>query len=169
MDTSSSFPSYDYPWQATFAMISLRLRHELRSVTNVSVTSQKQTPKKLTAEATFMICIIFIFLIFAAIGTTITVYDSHYKPQKKRRSSDGDIDVKKHNNSRREKTSTKNSAVWVEKFKTFFNCFCIYTNGRSLLRTVSNEEDFLWLCGIRVIGTIATVAIHVFVSYSLSL
>ncbi|GFX99273.1 transposable element Tcb2 transposase [Trichonephila clavipes] len=42
-------------------------------------------------------------------GTAATVYNSYYKPHKKRRSSDGEIDIKKHSNSHREKTSTKNS------------------------------------------------------------
>ncbi|GFR04703.1 hypothetical protein TNCT_139721 [Trichonephila clavata] len=82
---------------------------ELHSLANVSMPYQEYAPKKLTMEAKFMIFIISIFLIFTAIGTTITLYESCNKPYKKRRSSDGEIKVKKHNHSHRGKTSNENS------------------------------------------------------------
>ncbi|GFU76441.1 hypothetical protein TNCV_4172771 [Trichonephila clavipes] len=54
MDTSPNFSSYDYPWQATLAKISLRLKYEFHALSNVSVVSQQHVPKKLTAEAKYM-------------------------------------------------------------------------------------------------------------------
>ncbi|GFY63437.1 nose resistant to fluoxetine protein 6, partial [Trichonephila inaurata madagascariensis] len=169
MDTSSNFPSYDYPWQATLAKISLRLKYEIHALSNVSVVSQQHVPKKLTAEAKYMIFIISIFLILAAIGTTITAYDNYYKPKKKRRSSDGEINVKKHIHSDKGKTSNESSEVWFEKLKAFFSCFCIYANGRRLLKTASKEEDFLWLHGLRFLGSFFSIAAHVTIYYILSL
>ncbi|GFQ71855.1 nose resistant to fluoxetine protein 6 [Trichonephila clavata] len=168
MDASLNFPN-DHPWQATFIGISIHLKHELHALKNVSATYKEHAPKKLTMEAKCMIFIISIFLILTAIGTTITLYDSYYKPNKKRRSSDGEINVKKHNHSHRGKTSNENSEVWLKNFKVFFNCFCIYTNGRKIFKTDSNEEDFLWIHGVKFCGTILTIIIHVSMAYMVSL
>ncbi|GFU76432.1 hypothetical protein TNCV_4172681 [Trichonephila clavipes] len=83
MDTCSRIPSYDYPWQATFPKIMIHLKYEIKALTNLSITSHQHAPKKLTDEAKFMIFIISIFLILAAIGTVITAYDSYYRTKKK--------------------------------------------------------------------------------------
>ncbi|GFQ93052.1 nose resistant to fluoxetine protein 6, partial [Trichonephila clavata] len=151
---------------------------ELYSLTNLTVTSPQHAPKKLTDEAIFMIFIISIFLILAAIGTTITAYDNYYEPHKKRRrSSDGEFDHKTPINSHREKTLIENSGgkkgfseeLYYIKLKPFFNCFCIYTNGKRILSTVSNDGEFVWLHGIRIIGNIWITAIHVGLFYFNSL
>ncbi|GFY58014.1 nose resistant to fluoxetine protein 6 [Trichonephila inaurata madagascariensis] len=156
----------DHHWQATFVGISIHLKHELQAHTNVSVTYQEHAPKKLTTEAKFMIFIISIFLILAAIGTTITAYDNYYRPKKKRRSSDGEINVKKNIHSHTGKTSNEAS---FKNFRSFFNCFCIYTNGRRIFRSDCNEEDFSWLHGLKFLGTILTIVIHVNMAYFVSL
>ncbi|GFX49943.1 nose resistant to fluoxetine protein 6 [Trichonephila clavipes] len=170
MDTCSRIPSYDYPWQATFPKIMIHLKYEIKALTNLSITSHQHAPKKLTDEAKFMIFIISIFLILAAIGTVITAYDSYYRTKKKRRSSDGEINIKKHIHSHAEKTSIESSGeVCFRELKTFFNCFCIYTNGGRILSTISNDGEFLWLHGIRFIGAFWTLAIHVGLFYVNSL
>ncbi|GFX49896.1 nose resistant to fluoxetine protein 6 [Trichonephila clavipes] len=171
MDTSSSCPSYDYPWQATFSKISLRFRHELHALKNLSGTFQRYAPKRLTVEAKSMIFIICVFLILAAIGTTITAYDNYYKPpQKRRRSRDRETDIKNQIYSYKEKVSEGKkgfSKALLKKFKAFCNCFCIYTNGRRILSTVSvnNDGDFLWLHGIRLIAALGIIVMHVAIFY----
>ncbi|GFV19945.1 nose resistant to fluoxetine protein 6 [Trichonephila clavipes] len=170
MDTCSRIPSYDYPWQATFPKIMIHLKYEIKALTNLSITSHQHAPKKLTDEAKFMIFIISIFLILAAIGTVITAYDSYYRTKKERCSSDGEINIKKHIHSHAEKTSMESSGeACFRKLKTFFNCFCIYTNGGRILSTISNDGEFLWLHGIRFIGAFWTLAIHVGLFYVNSL
>ncbi|GFY63438.1 nose resistant to fluoxetine protein 6 [Trichonephila inaurata madagascariensis] len=177
MDTCSRISSYDYPWQATFPNIMIHLKYELKTLTNFSIASHQHAPKKLTDEAKFLIFIICIFLILAAIGTVITAYDSYYRPKKKRRSSDGEINIKKHIHSHVEKTSIESCGdkkdsskeECFRKLKTFFNCFCIYTNGGRILSTTSNDGEFLWLHGIRFIGAFWIIAIHVGLFYFNSL
>ncbi|GFQ73193.1 hypothetical protein TNCT_536811 [Trichonephila clavata] len=148
---------------------------ELQALTNVSVTSHQHFPKKLTDEAKFMIFIIFIFLILAAIGTTITAYDCYYKPHRKCRCSNvGGIDIEKHIHPDKEKVSIEKSGgqkgsskeVFFKKLKTFFNCFCVYTNGRRILSTVSNDGEF---CGYMEFDSLQTFGLLEFMlAYSIS-
>ncbi|GFX49928.1 nose resistant to fluoxetine protein 6 [Trichonephila clavipes] len=65
--------------------------------------------------------IISIFLIFAALGTTITAYDNYCRPKTKRRSSDGEINVKKNIHSDRGNTSNQNSEGNLNGLKPWVN------------------------------------------------
>ncbi|GFW80213.1 nose resistant to fluoxetine protein 6 [Trichonephila clavipes] len=139
MNFCSRFSCPDYPWQATFTKISTTLKYKVLALANSSLPLHSQGPRKFTNGAIFMILVILLFLLFAAIGTAITIFEYFDKPHKRRNS--------------------------VERFKIckdYLNCFCIATNGKKILNIKSPEGDFGCLHGLRFISNVWVIAIHVF-------
>ncbi|GFQ76392.1 nose resistant to fluoxetine protein 6 [Trichonephila clavata] len=86
MDYCSRFPCLDYPWQATAVKIAAELRYKVRSLANSSLALHPQDQRKFTPEAIFMIFVVLLFILLAAIGTAITIFEYFDKTRKRRTS-----------------------------------------------------------------------------------
>ncbi|GFY42459.1 nose resistant to fluoxetine protein 6 [Trichonephila inaurata madagascariensis] len=168
MNFCSRFSCPDYPWQATFTKISTTLKYTVLALANSSLPLHSQGPRKFTNGAIFMILAILLFLLFAAIGTAITIFEYFDKPRKRRNSvskvsQNGKL-TKNGTPPYKEIESLRNSRQ-IERFKIckdYLNCFCIATNGKKILNIKSPEGGFGCLHGLRLLSNIWVIALHVF-------
>ncbi|GFY63255.1 hypothetical protein TNIN_69972 [Trichonephila inaurata madagascariensis] len=87
MDYCSRFPCPDYPWQATVSKLSAELKYKVLALANSSWPLHPKDQREFTPEAIFMIFVVLLFLLFAAIGTAITIFEYFDKPRIRRNSS----------------------------------------------------------------------------------
>ncbi|GFR07296.1 hypothetical protein TNCT_435361 [Trichonephila clavata] len=67
-------------------MIKIFIPDKVLALSNSSVALHPQESRELTTEAIWMIFVILLFLLFAAIGTAITIFEYFVKHRRKRHS-----------------------------------------------------------------------------------
>ncbi|GFQ76390.1 nose resistant to fluoxetine protein 6 [Trichonephila clavata] len=164
MDYCSRFPCLDYPWQATAVKIAAELRYKVRSLANSSLALHPQDQRKFTPEAIFMIFVVLLFILLAAIGTAITIFEYFDKTRKRRTSfSENEMVTKNSVPTYKERETIENSPhkVRLKTCKDYLNCFCVATNGGKIISLKSTDGDFGCLHGLRFISNIWVIAFHV--------
>ncbi|GFS75356.1 nose resistant to fluoxetine protein 6 [Nephila pilipes] len=157
-------------WQATLESFVRHLK-SLHSVEDTSLASLQKIPRKLTTEAFLMIYVILIFAALSIIGTLLSLYERLCKENENSNSS---RDERRNGIATCKTTKEMTNAhhfieAWLSHCREFFNCFCVVTNGRSLLSFVSREDGFDCLHGIRVLSNIWITLGHVSIFYVLAL
>ncbi|GFT91275.1 hypothetical protein NPIL_685271, partial [Nephila pilipes] len=79
MEACSRISCPDYPWQATIPKIIAEMKYVVKALANSSDLFYHQVPKKFTSESIFMISILVTFMLIAAIGTAITIFENFCK------------------------------------------------------------------------------------------
>ncbi|GFY63254.1 nose resistant to fluoxetine protein 6 [Trichonephila inaurata madagascariensis] len=167
MDYCSRFPCPDYPWQATVSKLSAELKYKVLALANSSWPLHPKDQREFTPEAIFMIFVVLLFLLFAAIGTAITIFEYFDKPRIRRNSSskvcENEMFPKSSAPTYKERENIKDlpQKVMLKTCKDYLNCFCIATNGKKILSFESREGDFGCLHGLRFISNIWVIVIHV--------
>ncbi|CAL1284189.1 unnamed protein product, partial [Larinioides sclopetarius] len=143
-----------YHWQATMSGILRNLKDESELANTTNAQCHQPVRKKLTTEALVMLFVILAFLIFTLIRNAVSVYESYKAVGKGANSSierkeDGATDTIEKKKSCPLETSRY--AVFMMKPKKFLDCFCIKSNARRILNTVSTDEKLCSLHGIRSI------------------
>ncbi|CAL1261955.1 unnamed protein product [Larinioides sclopetarius] len=113
----------------------------------------KATSRKLTSGAIFVMCLLSVFALMAAIGSFITVLEYY---------------MKKNVSKDDTRTPLLSLGPQKEKCKSFFNCFCIFTNGEKLLNTAKSEGQIPCLHGIRFLSMNWVILLHTYM-YMVSL
>ncbi|CAL1261973.1 unnamed protein product [Larinioides sclopetarius] len=115
---------------------------------NVTLTC-KATSRKLTSGAFFVICLLSVFALLSVIGSFLTVLEYYMK----KNVSTDPLDTR---------TPLLSPGPQKEKFKSFFNCFCIFTNGEKLLNTAKSEGQIPCLHGIRFLSMNWVILLHTY-------
>ncbi|GFR30452.1 nose resistant to fluoxetine protein 6 [Trichonephila clavata] len=133
-----------------------------------TISCQSTSPRKFSAGAIFVICLISIFASLSVIGSLITICEYYLKRYAEKDTTCGGIALDKISvNSDVDKLSNRGSNVlpdWLEKCKPFFNCFCMFTNGEKILNTTSTEGQLPCLHGIRFLSMSWVILCHTYMS-----
>ncbi|GBM86237.1 Nose resistant to fluoxetine protein 6, partial [Araneus ventricosus] len=143
---------------------------------NVTLTC-KPTSRKLTTGAIVTMCFLSIIVLLVATGSSITAFEYCIKENVSKETlyavnttGKSLIDADRENGIRGTSddvylSGTKNKITlpaWLEKCKTFFNCFCIFTNGEKLLNVSSSEGQLPCLHGIRFLTMAWVILCHTY-------
>ncbi|GBN21844.1 hypothetical protein AVEN_99359-1 [Araneus ventricosus] len=121
--------------------------------------------KKLTTEALFMLFVILLFVILTLIRSAVGVYESCKTSGKETHSSISErkekaADGATYAEEEKKLFETSIYADFLTNLKKILDCFCIKSNARRILNTVSTQEQFSSLHGIRAITVIWTLIGH---------
>ncbi|KAG8198740.1 hypothetical protein JTE90_023505 [Oedothorax gibbosus] len=133
------------------------------SLRNVDLTCQPIS-REFTYKAYIVMFLIYFIVLLTVIGSSITAMDYFVKPPIKSHGSDSDIEKVPMKgeyqklplkDEDKEYTAVKigykgpETQTVLERTKSFFNCFCIFTNCNNLLDSKSSENHLRCLHGIR--------------------
>ncbi|GFU16051.1 nose resistant to fluoxetine protein 6, partial [Nephila pilipes] len=153
-------------WQNSLIMMGYHIKRKLEAVENGSVTIQQSPPNPLTNEALYMIFVILAFVVLAAVGTLLTIYDYFCKECKEKNYSNGILKKKDaaqngyHVEDQQISFDTPSDSGWLSTSKSFFNCFCVITNGKKIFQISSSEDPLYCLHGIRLFSTVCIIISH---------
>ncbi|XP_055947333.1 nose resistant to fluoxetine protein 6-like [Argiope bruennichi] len=141
----------------------------MESIVGNATISCQSKPKGLTASAIVVITLLSIIISIAVIGSSITVLEYYLKRERTQSAANtgdkislnGDVEtVSRDHVSELGSNSEVRLPVWLEKYKPFFNCFCIFTNGEKLLNTDSAEGQLPCLHGLRFLSMVWVIVCH---------
>ncbi|CAL1284185.1 unnamed protein product [Larinioides sclopetarius] len=202
MDDCPNYSCYNFAWQATLEGILSNLKGALQNVSNTNELGQEPAPKKLTTEAIFMLNVIFIFVILAVIGSSVSAIELFCKEFRKeiatlllngkeKNTNEAEYAVAKKKSFEPSfcasikskdvniynikqlvrdglhlafKLISKNG-VW-RNCKKYLECFSIQSNLRKMLSTISGEEQFNALHGIKTLALIWVSISHICMFYA---
>ncbi|GBM85816.1 hypothetical protein AVEN_20018-1 [Araneus ventricosus] len=147
---------------------------KIDSLLNTTRLTCQPRSTELTTSTTVVICVIGVFVLLALAGTSVTVYE-HFTQARIRndlpcfsinpdnspilgeeyKGSYGSI-------SEDDGNHCISKPRWLEKFKSFLNCFCILTNGKKLLSTSNTEGQMLCVHGIRFLSISWVILCHTY-------
>ncbi|GBN24361.1 hypothetical protein AVEN_76981-1 [Araneus ventricosus] len=159
-----------HPWQATLSSIMMELKDEFELANSTNALCHQPDRKKLTTEALFMLFVILLFVILTLIRSALSVYErckatgkeTHSSiSERKEKAADGTTYAEEENKL----LETSIYAVFLTNLKRILDCFCIKSNARRILSTVSTQEQLSSLHGIRAIIVIWVLLGHVSMLY----
>ncbi|KAF8764577.1 Nose resistant to fluoxetine protein 6 like protein [Argiope bruennichi] len=162
-------------WQATLPTFLLNLGDRWPEAGNISITQSQQEPKKLTTEGFYVLCLIVLFVIPSLIGSAINAFESFCGASPKKKISTNGKDQRNDANGETNVTTTKEEdespaiSDWRENCRKFFDCFCIQTNARKILRISSSPGYLDCIDGIRAILFLWIYLTHFFTFYGASI
>ncbi|CAL1277769.1 unnamed protein product [Larinioides sclopetarius] len=136
-------------------------------LSNTTITCKARS-KELTTGAICVIIFLCIMVLLAVIGSSITALE-HYMESKSEKGSvnidgksslNGDVENAPRHTLPQGAIDDARFPVWFEKYKTFFNCFCIFTNGEKILNTGGSEGHLPCLHGIRFFSMTWVIVCH---------
>ncbi|GFR30456.1 nose resistant to fluoxetine protein 6 [Trichonephila clavata] len=143
---------------------------------NTTTITCRDTSRKLTTGAISVICLISVFVFLTLIGSSITVIKYYTKRnvemkngtintssvpiindpiEKPSQNGSGDILIAV-------QAERKTQPAWYEKCDEFFNCFCVFTNGKKILDTSNTEGQLPCLHGVRFFSMSWVIFCHTY-------
>ncbi|GBN22338.1 hypothetical protein AVEN_43072-1 [Araneus ventricosus] len=159
-----------HPWQAALPSILRDLKDEFELANSTNALCHQPVRKKLTTEALFMLFVILLFVILTLIRSAVGVYESCKTSGKETHSSRSErkekaAGVTTYSEEEKKLFETSIYAVFLTNLKKILDCFCIKSNARRILNTVSTQEQLSSLHGIRAIIVIWVLLGHVCMLY----
>ncbi|GBN69202.1 hypothetical protein AVEN_113690-1 [Araneus ventricosus] len=166
METCSNNFCLDSEWQATCLGLLMNLRNALPSTLENSMKIYPQVPKPLTKGAVYMIYVIFIFVLLAVAGSAITIYEFLLDScARKTKSHENYTGISRKSSKNVLKKFPESSVARLNGLKPFLSCFCVLKNGRRLLSTDSNKDQFECIHGIRFLNNFWIILLHICMGY----
>ncbi|XP_055947830.1 nose resistant to fluoxetine protein 6-like [Argiope bruennichi] len=147
----------------------------LKSAFNNATLTCKATSKKLTTGAIVIIFLLSIFAVLALTGSSITAFEYFMKAEISQECENDTMVLGVPINSTDLKNKSQGNAAmlygskgkielpaYLEKWKPFLNCFCIFTNGEKLLNVASSEGQLPCLHGIRFLSMTWVILCHTY-------